>query len=688
MRRARRGRGGSRSSAGPEAIARGDDVEVVAQLAPPTRLWNDGDPRPREARQASERSGGIVDARIVRRGIGLLAWIDRARARARVRARIDATFPEDVAPMARALVLGESDLAPEDDAAMRASGLSHLLAVSGMHLVIAVVAVVAALRALLARVERLAARASTWGASRRWWGSRSPGGTPSSLATAGLRGVPRGWSRWGWWRAPSAGDPTPRARSGGRFSRWARGTLSSDSTCPSFSLPRRRGGSSSSPARSRRPGSPSPRCCSRSSRSAAATLAATIPCAPILACFAPTLPLGGVVANLLAVPVGESVALPLCLAHTLLEPWPAAERGSAVVASGALRIVRAIARWFAGAHALSASVPPPTSWQMAAIVVALAGLVVARRAWRRPLLLVAAAAVFVLEIGARRAGRPEGIVRATFLDVGQGDAALVDLPDGSALLIDGGGLVGSPVDTGERVIAPVLRARRRNALALAVLTHPHPDHFGGLATGLAATRVGALWDTGQGEREGVGGAYAALLASLRGRGVPVLRPPSICGTHSAGGARIEVLAPCPASTVDRGPNDNSIVLHLTFGKRSFLFVGDAEHIEEDDLLKLPPGALRADVLKVGHHGSRTSSSPAFLAAVAPEVAVVSVGARNRFGHPHPTTIAALEVAGARVWRTDRDGAVTVTTDGQSLEVTSLSRQAQSPLSGSFSRERR
>ncbi len=147
--------GGSRSSAGRAAIARGDDVDVIAQLAPPTRLWNDGDPRPREARQGSERSGGAVDARIVRRGMGLLASIDRARAAARV--RIDATFPADVAPMARALVLGESDLSPDDDAAMRASGLAHLLAVSGMHLVIAVVAAVAGLRAS-SRMALLAAR--------------------------------------------------------------------------------------------------------------------------------------------------------------------------------------------------------------------------------------------------------------------------------------------------------------------------------------------------------------------------------------------------------------------------------------------------------------------------------------------------------------------------------------------------
>jgi competence protein ComEC len=278
----------------------------------------------------------------------------------------------------------------------------------------------------------------------------------------------------------------------------------------------------------------------------------------------------------------------------------------------------------------------------------------------------------LLELRARAEGAPTARLRATFLDVGQGDAAIVDLPDGSAMVIDGGGLVGSPTDVGARVLAPALRARRRRDVSIVVLSHPHPDHFGGLATGLSAMRVGALWDTGQGEREGTSGAYAGLLASMRTRGAAVRRPASLCGEHVIGGARAEVLAPCPAPKADRGANDNSFVVRIAYGGRAILFVGDAEHEEEEELLAL--GArLRADVLKVGHHGSRTSSSPAFLAAVAPTEAIVSTGVRNRFGHPHPTTMTALARAGPRIWRTDRDGAVTVTTDGASLDVRACAR---------------
>jgi competence protein ComEC len=236
------------------------------------------------------------------------------------------------------------------------------------------------------------------------------------------------------------------------------------------------------------------------------------------------------------------------------------------------------------------------------------------------------------------------------------------------MVIDGGGLVGSPIDVGARVLAPELRSRRRHVLAAAVLTHPHPDHFGGLVSGLERIDVRQLWDTGQGEVEGVGGAYRDLLALAHSRGVPVMRPESLCGVRVVGGARFEVLAPCPSFSPDRGPNDNSLVMRVSYGARALLFVGDAEREEERSLLAGVPEGLRADVLKVGHHGSRTSSTPEFLAAVAPRDAVVSAGRRNRFGHPSPQTIAALAAAGCRVWRTDRDGAVVVTTDGRSLDV--------------------
>lgn len=650
---------------GPRGAARGDVVCGVVQLGPPDRFDDPdiGDARVRETRRGVLRTGSAVDVAIVSRGFGARAWIDRYRER--VRRRIEATFPETTAPLARALVLGETDLDARDDDAFRASGLAHLLAVSGMHLVLVVLGAVAALRALLLRVTPLSERidvgrlAAAIAIPFCWAYADFAGGSGSAVRAS-----------WMLTAALTARALCRRTHASRTLGLSVLGALAFDplalfdvsfmlSACATaglvaFSKPIAKAMTARMPELLHKPAT-----------QIAVTISATIPCAPVLATFAPQLPLGSAAANLLAVPLGETAALPLCLIHALLSPAPLAERGCAVAASGALGLVRSIARLFGGMTMLQLPVPSPSAWQLCAIAFAFAAIVWGPR-FKNTLGAIAIVGVVLLEVPQR--AHPHNELRVTFADVGQGDAALVDLPDGSAMLVDGGGVVGSPLDVGKRVIAPLLRARRRDALALVVLTHPHPDHFGGLDAGLAGVRVGELWDTGQGEREGVGGAYANVLARAHMQNTRIARPAEICGAHVIGGARVDVIAPCPAALVERAPNDNSFVLRVAYGKRAFLFVGDAEREEEAELVRRYGAALRADVLKVGHHGSKTSSTPAFVAAVAPKIAVVSCGIRNRYGHPFPATLGTLHAAGASILRTDRRGAVVVATDGESLMV--------------------
>jgi competence protein ComEC len=229
-------------------------------------------------------------------------------------------------------------------------------------------------------------------------------------------------------------------------------------------------------------------------------------------------------------------------------------------------------------------------------------------------------------------------------------------------------MVGSPIDTGQAVIGPVLRARRRSSLAAVVLSHPHPDHFGGIASAVANVGVGAFWDSGQGEQEGAGPVYASLLRTFRERRVAIVRPDELCGRPRAfGGALVEVLAPCPLPIPFVNANDNSLVLRVSFGERAALLVGDAEREEEEGLLTTRRASLHADFLKVGHHGSRTSSAPEFLRAVGAKEVAISSGVRNRFGHPHPITLRNLTEV-ARVFRTDRDGSIRWETDGRTVSI--------------------
>lgn len=663
----------------PMPFGRGDRVAFVAALAPPQSFVVDelGDERPSAARTRIVLSGGAADVLLLSAGRGPGRFVDRARAH--VRSRIEATFPPRATGLARALVLGESDLDEDDARAFRDSGLSHLLAVSGMHLVVAVNGLVVALTALLARIRAFAVRvvprraASIVGLVFCWIYCDFSGGSGSAVRAACMLSVQllaialgrraRALRTLGW-SVLLVALVDPMCVRDVSFLLSAGATLG----LVALGKPLVAALGARGPALARAIGA-----------SLGTTLAATIPCAPILLRLGPAISLGGLVANLVAVPVGELAALPVCLGHALLAPLPRAEKGAAMVGGGALVVVAEIARFTSSTRLGRVPLPRPTDVELG--IVAAAWLVLALGRDRSARGRGARGAAFVLalaaaELHARHDGAPRGVLRATFLDVGQGDSAIVDLPGGEAILIDAGGLVGSATDPGERVVAPVLRARRRDTLRAVIVSHPHPDHFMGLAAGLEGVHVGEVWDTGEidgaedgSERPFGPAAYQKTLRALVARGAALRRPGELCGVHQISGATIEVLAPCPSFSPDRGTNDNSFVVRIRYGATSMLFVGDAEHGTEADLVRRLGANLRADVLKVGHHGSRSSSTAPFLDAVDPRVAVVSCGIRNRYGHPHVATLESFAArAGTRLVRTDRAGTTVVTSDGAELRV--------------------
>lgn len=631
------------------AVHRGDRVFAAGDLGAARAIAAPWEPSPRFR---AARGDPILHVRadtltIAGKSRGPLAAVDRARHT--LRAFFEAHLTEPAARLLRALVLAEVDLDADVSRDFKRSGLSHVLAVSGMHLALVAAGALVVVTWLLRRCPTVAAR----------WPAQTLATVPAALAAtayAALTGFGGSSVRALAMLAAHAAFVLAGRRPSGASSLAASSLavalidpLAMTDLSTSLSL----GATAALVLFGNRVSSwiAGPRVVATA---IGASLAATLGTAPVLTAFALPIPLAGIVANLVAVPLGEFVALPFALAGSLLAlvELPTLAVVVLAIACAALTLVARVAALGALPSALVCALPLPSPLATGVLFTTLAAAV-ALRSWnaRRAMLAAAVLALIVGEAITRRAQRTETL-RLTHLDVGQGDSTVIEFPGGPLWLIDGGGLIASPVDVGERTVVPALVNARRSP-DVVVLSHPHPDHYGGLLAVLRDAPPRELWDTGQGEHEGYQGAYAELLARARARGVRVRRPDELCGSHTVGRAVVQVLAPCPGPNGDRGPNDNSFVLRVVFGDDAALLTGDAEHELEEELVR-SVGALglRAEVLKVAHHGSRTSTTRAFLDAVAPRVAVVSAGHRNRFGHPHPRTLATLAAAGVEVRRTD------------------------------------
>ncbi|MGA2132122.1 MAG: ComEC/Rec2 family competence protein [Bryobacteraceae bacterium] len=317
-------------------------------------------------------------------------------------------------------------------------------------------------------------------------------------------------------------------------------------------------------------------------------------------------------------------------------------------------------------------IPTPPLWLAIAIAAAVILTALALGAGRAWFVAASATAMLLIAILLWHPFPPDIAphrLEMTVVDVGQGDSILLTFPDGKIMLVDGGGIptfghhTRAQMDIGEDVVSPYLWDRSIGRIDVMACTHAHADHIGGLPALLANFHAKELWTGANSDNP----AWCALRDKARQDGVRIV-PLHRGQRFQYGGADLQVLAPALDYVPrDQPHNNDSLAFRVTFGRHSFLLCGDIERQVEAELVA--EGLLaKTDVLKVAHHGSKTSSTAEFLDLVHPAIAVMSVGVENSYGHPHPSVVERLEQVPAGVLRTDLDGLVTVRTDGRRLEM--------------------
>lgn len=649
-----------------EPIATGQRVNVVGRLRAPRGFLTPGSPD-RAVLAASRGAAWELDARqltILADAPDLLAttW----RWAATMQQELGDQFPrgDAAAGALRGIVTGDrSQIPAELDARWRIAGIYHVLSVSGLHL-----AVIAGLAFALLR--RLVA-ASPWGGRTRPARWAAPIALVLAIAYTLITGAQLATLRALivvaiMLVAQMIDRPVRLVDALGVAAIAILAWRPADLYDPSFQL-----SFVAALTLALRPGATSPgaglraRIAAGVLRGLATSAWVAITTAPITAHHFQQVAAGGVIGNLVLTPLVELCALPLGLAGAVLG-WLGAP--TAWLVSLATLIVDVVDR---GAELVSTAVPVGTiaigsAHVMALLIVGSLWLAARRQRSRTDLVVWLAVCI---AWGVARTPPPLAALRVTFLDVGQGDAALVELPGGDVWLVDAGGTASatdaSTASAPGQSIDRALAVFGKSTIELAILSHPHPDHYLGLAALTAPVRE--LWSveldtTASGPR-----SFGAIARSLVSRGTRVTRP-LLGALRTVDGVELAVLAPrfeqAPGTGESLAPdpvrsvNDNSLVIAISYGGRTILFAGDLEAEGEEALVAA--GLSHVDVVKVPHHGSKTSSSAPFVAATRPRLAIISCGVANAFGFPAPSVVARWRGIGAEVLRTDADGSVTVT----------------------------
>ena len=270
--------------------------------------------------------------------------------------------------------------------------------------------------------------------------------------------------------------------------------------------------------------------------------------------------------------------------------------------------------------------------------------------------------------GSARAGDKLSV---TFINVGQGDATLIESPGGVTVLIDGGnGLIREEGwDAGESFVVPYLKERGIKKIDYLVMTHADYDHAGGLMAVIKDFWIGSLWEPGN---RHTGGWYQKILATVKKRKIGYYNPEKgdVIDLKTPGAQCKVLFGKLPDKyKIDKYGDKPSLIIKLDYGKTSFLFTGDAEYEQEMEMVRKYGDKLKSTIYKAGHHGSASSSNWAFMDKVSPKTAIISCGKNNSYGHPHKEVLADFKKRRIAVYRTDLQGNILIDTDGETYKVT-------------------